>query len=200
MLKTRTEEAYVDLKLADEEKNAGNEAFKAADYPKAVAHYTEALKRGPPAKWDEAYKVFSNRAACYTKLGALPDGAPLCAACTLRAFNMFSNRTVCYTRLCALPGGATRASFDASGPMMLALPPMLLCAAVRVRFSAHPFLLRCACWAQGPLHLAILPCPLHIAAHLCLMSAMAPQHTSSTLLGLAHFCKLVRIQSRISAA
>ena len=56
-------------------KNEGNEAFKAADYPKAIERYTEALKRGPPGQWDEAYKCFSNRAACYTKLGAMPEGA-----------------------------------------------------------------------------------------------------------------------------
>ena len=73
-LKQRREDAYIDLAAADEEKNKGNEAFKGADYPTAVAHYSEALKRGPPAKWDEAYKVHSNRAACYTKLGALPQG------------------------------------------------------------------------------------------------------------------------------
>jgi hypothetical protein len=55
-------------------KNEGNEAFKAADYPKAIERYTDALKRGPPGQWDEAYKCFSNRAACFTKLGAMPEG------------------------------------------------------------------------------------------------------------------------------
>ena len=85
-LKDEQEAAYVDLGKAEEEKEAGNVAFKAADYPTAIKHYTDALHRGPPTQWPEAYKVFSNRAACYTKLGALPEGAPACcelAVCLL---------------------------------------------------------------------------------------------------------------------
>lgn len=75
MLKRKQEEAYEDLSLAEEEKNKGNQAFKEEKYPEAIAFYTEALKRGPPGKWEDAYKVFSNRAACYSKLGAFPEGA-----------------------------------------------------------------------------------------------------------------------------
>lgn len=49
-------------------------AFKEGRYPEAVQHYQEALKRGPPSVNPEAHKVYSNLAACYTKLGAYPEG------------------------------------------------------------------------------------------------------------------------------
>lgn len=50
------------------------QAFKEQNYPEAVKHYTEALARGPPKVNPEAHKLFSNRAACYTKLGAWDAG------------------------------------------------------------------------------------------------------------------------------
>eukprot|EP01023_Acetabularia_acetabulum_P000337 TRINITY_DN10134_c0_g1_i1.p1 TRINITY_DN10134_c0_g1~~TRINITY_DN10134_c0_g1_i1.p1 ORF type:complete len:617 (+),score=132.73 TRINITY_DN10134_c0_g1_i1:86-1852(+) len=73
-LKTKIEQDYVNIEMAEEENQKGNGLFKDMKYPEAVQHYTEALKRGPPGEWENAYKTFSNRAACYTKLGALNEG------------------------------------------------------------------------------------------------------------------------------
>jgi stress-induced-phosphoprotein 1 len=73
-LKEANEVAYIDSDKCAEEKELGNAAFKAQKYPEAVTHYSEALKRGPAKVNSEAYKLFSNRAACYTKLGAWNEG------------------------------------------------------------------------------------------------------------------------------
>ena len=67
-LKERTKKAYLDPAKADEAREKGNELFKEQKYPEAVEQYTESIARNP-----DDHRVYSNRAACYTKLTAFNE-------------------------------------------------------------------------------------------------------------------------------
>ncbi|CAN7123975.1 unnamed protein product [Brassica rapa subsp. narinosa] len=83
------QQEYFDPKIAEEERDKGNGFFKEQKYPEAVRHYSEAIKRNP-----KDVRAYSNRAACYTKLGALPEGLKDAEKC----IELDSSFTKGYTR------------------------------------------------------------------------------------------------------
>ncbi|KAJ2779939.1 Hsp90 cochaperone [Coemansia javaensis] len=74
--KQRAEEEYRDEGKAEEARERGNALFKAGKFPEAQAEYSEAIKRNPAD-----VRNYSNRAACLTKLGAMPDAVKDCETC-----------------------------------------------------------------------------------------------------------------------
>ncbi|XP_077274924.1 stress-induced phosphoprotein 1 [Temnothorax americanus] len=73
IIREEERKAYVDPEKAEEEKEFGNQKYKDGDYPAAIKHYSEAVRRNP-----DDPKYYSNRAACYTKLAAFDLGLKDC--------------------------------------------------------------------------------------------------------------------------
>ncbi|KAJ2536206.1 Hsp90 cochaperone, partial [Coemansia sp. RSA 1878] len=74
--KQKQEEAYLDPAKSDEARERGNALFKAAQYVEAQKEYSDAIKRNPKDP-----RNYSNRAACLTKLMAIPDAVKDCNTC-----------------------------------------------------------------------------------------------------------------------
>jgi len=67
------EKAYVNPELGMQAKEEANALFKAGNFAAAMEKYNEAVKRDPTN-----HIHYSNRAACYTKLGEFPLGIADC--------------------------------------------------------------------------------------------------------------------------
>ena len=65
--------SYIDPAKAEEAREEGNKKFKEADWPAAVAAYSEMIKRAP-----QDPRGYSNRAAAFIKLLSFPSAVQDC--------------------------------------------------------------------------------------------------------------------------
>ena len=73
MIAERAKAALFNPELAEASRNEGNAQFKEGRYVEAVTAYTEAIRRD-----EKDPRAYSNRAACYLKLAAIPEGLKDC--------------------------------------------------------------------------------------------------------------------------
>jgi len=71
--KDKEERDYLDPAISQQEKDKGNEFFKKQQFPEAIKCYNEAIKRNPTD-----HTIYSNRAACYSKLLEYPTAIKDC--------------------------------------------------------------------------------------------------------------------------
>ncbi len=76
LLAQQQKQAYHSPQLSQEARDRGNTLFKDQKYAEAVKEYTEAIKRD-----EKDPKAYSNRSACYHKLGAFPEALKDCDTC-----------------------------------------------------------------------------------------------------------------------
>eukprot|EP00477_Mikrocytos_mackini_P000829 GAHX01000887.1.p1 GENE.GAHX01000887.1~~GAHX01000887.1.p1 ORF type:complete len:376 (-),score=79.30 GAHX01000887.1:42-1169(-) len=75
-LKKAKKAALINKPLSEELRAKGNEFVAAKKYAEAVSAYTEAIMRNP-----EDYRIYSNRALCYTKLMSFSAAIEDCQKC-----------------------------------------------------------------------------------------------------------------------
>lgn len=93
LIAERAKAALYNPELAEAARNEGNVHFKEGRFVEAVAAYTEAIRRD-----EKDPRAYSNRAACYLKLAAIPEGLKDCD----RAIQLDANFIRAYIRKAAL--------------------------------------------------------------------------------------------------
>jgi len=120
ILKEEERKAYINPELAEQAKEQGNDFFRKGQFADALRCYSEAIKRNPSEP-----KVYSNRAACYTKLAAFDLGLKDCETCLeldptfvkgwirkgkiLQGMQQYSRATTAYQKALELDSNASEA-------------------------------------------------------------------------------------------